>query len=145
MSKLESLRQQPKVVKQQYAFGGAVLITGIIAGLWAVALPNTLAERAPEPVAAESQSGLAADFFADLGQSVANVFAAFTASSSAATTNDAGLATSTAPIPEAPTFNAASATPAAAAGIGPAVETPAKPRPRRIIIATTSVDSLESE
>ena len=39
LKKIESLRKRPKHVRNQYAFYGAVLVTGIIIVFWVVSIP----------------------------------------------------------------------------------------------------------
>ncbi len=141
MSKLEALRQQPKSVKNQYAFAGAVIVTTVIALLWAVALPSVLSSRAPETIAdAEEQTGLTSEFFAEIGDGVANILSAFQGSSTAQDSAPEADIASTTSTPTAPTFTAG----VAASTSVEEVLAPA-PAPKRILIATTSANSLESE
>ena len=145
MSRLDTLRQQPKSIKNQYAFGGAVIVTSVIALLWAVALPDVLSSRAPEVAAeAEDQAGLTSEFFAEVGAGMANIFSAFTASTTGSASEEEQNTASSTLTPTAPTFSVPALV---ATGTTDQVsaKTPVKPTPKRILIATTSIDSLESE
>jgi len=48
---LNALRQKPKHVRDQYAFGGAVIFTAIVMGVWSLSLParfSTVAQGVSE-------------------------------------------------------------------------------------------------
>ncbi len=36
---IDALKRKPKAIRQQYAFVGALLITGVISGVWTLTLP----------------------------------------------------------------------------------------------------------
>ncbi len=49
LKKIESLREKPKHVRNQYAFYGAFVVTGLILALWVVSVPSRF--QTPEEMA----------------------------------------------------------------------------------------------
>lgn len=102
---LRKLQNQPKAQRQQIAFGGAVCITGIIAMVWLVSLPERLTETNSTTAQTEDASRpLFGELFSGVREQVGNVRGAFAqlqeaetaATSTPETTASSTTATSTA-------------------------------------------------
>ena len=40
---IDAIRRKPKHVREQYAFGGAVIFTAVVVGVWSLSLPARFA------------------------------------------------------------------------------------------------------
>jgi cytoskeletal protein RodZ len=55
LKKIESLREKPKAVRNRYAFGIALVCTGVIALVWATTLPSRLVTQEDPELVASAQ------------------------------------------------------------------------------------------
>lgn len=132
---LDRQRKKPKVVRQQYAFWGAVGITGVIATFWLMSLPAHFAQLSGgQSEEFEKQRGAFGKFWDDAKGTVAAVMEA--------RKNVDDVATTTTPIQEEQEVNTQVVMPE----LSPETIEAARerlnalmnPPPRQILIATTS-------
>ena len=95
---ISKLRKKPKAVKDMYAFGGSLFVTGIIATIWLISLPSQLKPPAGELEAGadiEETRGAFAQFFAGAKAQLSNVFSSMPTSTLnvATSTEDNGSTT----------------------------------------------------
>jgi hypothetical protein len=90
---LDSIRQKPKVIRNQYAFGIAVTFTGVIVAVWTFSLPARFSDT-PNDIAKAPFAGIAGEVASGFGaikSQVASVMSAkemFQAPSTEATSTE---------------------------------------------------------
>ena len=98
---LDTLRQKPKSVRNQYAFGFALSCTLIISGVWTLSLPSRFANIGSVAAVGSASSTIASAPFAGLFNQMKEQFAGakeVIKSLPTATSTAEGVSTSTAPV-----------------------------------------------
>jgi hypothetical protein len=143
-SLISRIRRRPKHVREQYAFFGAVIFTGLVAFVWAVSLPSRFEVSAPTADVTEASR----PFSAVLERARENL-----TSLGEAATQSSYTQTATTVPPTADPFSFITLTPEdlaaiearrAGAAAGPNLAVPDAPAHRSILIATTTAPVAES-
>lgn len=132
---IEKTRKKPKEVRNQYAFFGAVVVTGFIVVLWVVSLPSQLARIEESKEGDETPKGAFSQFITDAKQNFAGAFAANTDEAPAISEE----ATSTVPeVTEEPAVVLPDLTQENIEGLEREAAIENEPPPKQVLIATTS-------
>lgn len=129
---IEKTRKKPKAVRDQYAFFGALTVTGLIALVWFVSLPSHFADV---EVAGEDERqavGAFSRFLSDAKSNIAAVFSTVPENEQPATSTQghAGTSSENIVMPDLSEENISTAR--------EKQKSVQKPEPRRVLIATTS-------
>jgi hypothetical protein len=131
-SRLDKLRQKPKIVRQQYAFFGALTLTAVVAGVWTLSLPARFAGVGEVATATDEAAPPFAHIFGELkdrfGAAKNQVGSAVETMASSTTEVVATTSPELSPVEQAVADAESTSTPRVV-----------KPAPVPVLIATTSV------